>query len=87
MNMNHTSATTAGGIAGGSAVSPELLSVRDLATLLGRCSTRHLYRLVDTGRMPAPVRLGRLVRWRRAEVLEWIANGCPPVRVAKGAAR
>ena len=70
-----------------SAVSAELLSVRDVAALLGGCSTRHLYRMVDAGRMPRPLKLGGLVRWRRAEVLEWISDGCPPVRTARGAAR
>jgi len=66
-------------------VSAELLSVRDVAALLGGCSTRHLYRLVDAGRMPPPVKLGGLTRWRRAEILNWIKAGCPPVRVAKEA--
>ncbi len=68
-------------------VSAELLSARDVAALLGRCSTRHLYRMVDAGRMPRPIKLGGLVRWRRDELLDWIAAGCPSVRVAKGAAR
>jgi len=68
-------------------VSAELLSVRDVAALLGRCSTRHLYRMADVGRMPRPIKLGGLVRWRRAELMDWLDNGCPPVRSAKGAAR
>jgi len=54
----------------------ELLDVRRVAALLD-CSTRHVYRLADAGRMPRPVRLGSLVRWRRAELEEWIAAGCP----------
>lgn len=61
---------------------PELISVRAVAALLGGCSTRHLYRLVDAGRMPPPLRLGGLVRWRRNDVLEWIAGGCPPVSMS-----
>jgi len=65
----------------------ELLDVRAVATLLGGCSVRHVFRMADGGRMPKPVRLGSLVRWRRAEVLEWIANGCQPILSAKGAAR
>jgi excisionase family DNA binding protein len=44
------------------------------------CSTRHIYRLSDAGRMPAPYRLGALVRWNRAEIKQWIAAGCPAVR-------
>ncbi len=48
------------------------------------CSTRTVYRLADAGRLPRPVKLGALVRWRRAEIDEWLAAGCPPVRTAKG---
>jgi excisionase family DNA binding protein len=56
-----------------------LLDVRAVATLLD-CSARHVYRLTDAGRMPPPVRIGALVRWRRADVQEWIDGGCRPVR-------
>lgn len=65
----------------------ELLDVKAVAALLGGCSIRHCYRLADAGRMPRPIKLGVLIRWRRAEVLAWIANGCPPVRNAKGGAK
>lgn len=57
-----------------------LIDVRAVATLLGGCSTRHVHRLSDAGRMPAPIKLGNLVRWRRAELDEWIRAGCPSVR-------
>ena len=49
------------------------------------CSTRHVYRLSDAGKMPAPVKLGALVRWNRAGIEAWIAQGCPAVRSMKGA--
>lgn len=64
-------------------VSAELLDVKMVAALLGGCSLRHVYRLSDAGRMPAPVRLGALVRWRRAELTAWLQGGCQPVRSAK----
>ena len=48
-------------------------------SLLLTCSARHVYRLSDAGLMPAPIRLGSLVRWSREAILEWIAAGCPPV--------
>jgi excisionase family DNA binding protein len=70
-----------------SGVKSELFDVRAVAVLLGGCSVRHVYRLVDSGRMPRPVRLGTLVRWRKAEVMHWISDGCPAVRVAKGTVR
>jgi excisionase family DNA binding protein len=40
-------------------------------------SSRHVRRLLDAGAMPLPIRLGALVRWRRQEILDWIASGCP----------
>jgi excisionase family DNA binding protein len=61
------------------AVEPALLDARAVARLLN-CSWRHVYRMADAGRMPAPVRLGRLIRWDRDSLLRWIAEGCPPVR-------
>lgn len=54
----------------------ELLDVHAVARLL-RCSPRHVRRLADSERMPAPLHLGALVRWPREELLEWIAEGCP----------
>ncbi|MBI4583927.1 MAG: helix-turn-helix domain-containing protein [Planctomycetes bacterium] len=54
-----------------------LLSVRAVGALLS-CSERHVRRLSLSGRMPQPVRIGSLVRWRREEIEEWIAAGCPP---------
>lgn len=44
------------------------------------CSPRHIYRLADAGRMPAPVRLGSLVRWDLDEIDRWIAAGCGSCR-------
>jgi excisionase family DNA binding protein len=58
-----------------------LLDVQAVAQLLA-CSPRHVYRLADSGRMPAPRRLGSLVRWSREELLAWIAGGCRPYRTA-----
>ena len=64
-------------------VGAELLDVRAVAAPLGGCSTRHLYRLADAGRMPRPIKLGTLIRWRRAELMRWIAEDCPPIRSTK----
>ncbi len=57
----------------------ELLDVGAVAALLN-CSSRHVYRLADAGRMPRPVKLGSLVRWSRQSILDWIGRGCRPVR-------
>lgn len=56
-----------------------LLDVRAVAALLD-CSPRHVYRMADAGQLPAPVRLGALVRWRRQDLDAWLADGCRPVR-------
>jgi len=56
-----------------------LLDVKQVAATLN-CSPRHVYRMVDAGRMPAPVRLGALVRWHRSSLDRWLADGCKTVR-------
>jgi excisionase family DNA binding protein len=55
---------------------PALLDLREVAQLL-HCSRRHVQRLAERRCMPNPVRLGTLVRWRRADIDYWIAAGCP----------
>ena len=57
----------------------ELLSLRDSASLCA-ISERHLRRLIDAGRAPKPISLGRAVRIRRAELLAWLNDGCPAIR-------
>ncbi|WP_390621881.1 helix-turn-helix transcriptional regulator [Crateriforma conspicua] len=63
-----------------------MLSVDEVAEELN-CSTRHVRRLYDAGRMPKPIRLGTLVRWPRGEIESWIADGCPNVRNANKGGR
>lgn len=53
-----------------------LLSARHLAKLLN-VSVRQIWRLAATGRLPHYVRLGGSVRWKNAEIVEWIEKGCP----------
>jgi len=53
-----------------------MLTVHELAALL-HCSTRTIYRLTANGRIPEPCRLGSLLRWPRAQIEAWIAEGCP----------
>jgi excisionase family DNA binding protein len=61
----------------------EMLSVQAVARMLG-CSSRHVYRLADRGAMPPPVKLGALVRWPRAAIEAWVAEGCPSCRKGGG---
>jgi excisionase family DNA binding protein len=67
------------GLSSPDALTVHLLDVRVVAGLLD-CSPRHVYRLRDSGRMPPPVKLGGLVRWRRSDIDEWIDGGCRPIR-------
>ena len=61
----------------------ELLDDQAVAAMLD-CSPRHVYRLSDAGKLPRPLKLGALVRWNRAVILEWINAGCPSVRNSRG---
>jgi excisionase family DNA binding protein len=53
-----------------------LVDAKEAAGLC-RISESMLYKLNAEGRMPAPVRIGSLMRWRRREILDWIDSGCP----------
>lgn len=61
----------------------ELLSAAEAAEMAG-VARRSWWRYVSSGKAPAPVRLGGAVRWRRSELSEWIAAGCPRVRKEVG---
>lgn len=55
-----------------------LISADEVAQMLS-ISTRTVWRLLSTGKMVQPIRIGGSVRWRLDEVKEWINNGCPVV--------
>lgn len=59
-----------------------MFTAHDVARLLA-CSPRTVYRLADAGRMPAAIRLGSLIRWPRAAIEAWIAEGCPAGRAPR----
>ena len=48
----------------------------EAAKLLG-ISERHLWALNTSARLPRPIRLGRSVRWNRAELEAWLVAGAP----------
>lgn len=55
-----------------------LMSAADLAEEF-RVSTRTIRRLDQEGRLPRGIRIGhRARRWRRAEIVAWVAVGGPP---------
>ncbi len=51
----------------------ELLTAADLCSML-KLDARTLRVLRHEGRVPEPIKLGRSLRWRRAEVEAWIAG-------------
>lgn len=58
-------------------VTAALLAADEVAQLLA-VSPKSVRRMDLVGRLPRPVRLGRAVRWRHEEILDWVAAGCPP---------
>ena len=57
----------------------ELLRADEVGALFFGCSRSTVYSWLSDGWLPRPVRLaGHKNRWRRVELLDWIAAGCPP---------
>jgi excisionase family DNA binding protein len=60
-------------------VPPELLKSAEVAQMLS-IGTRTLWRWSRSGKMPRPIRIADgTVRFRRAEIQDWIAAGCPRI--------
>ena len=70
----------------GESLESALLTVSDVAVIL-ICSSRTVRRLADAGMMPVPLRLNSLLRWRRADIDEWIAAGCRSCRPSRRAGK
>jgi len=58
------------------------VDAKGMAQLLN-CSPRTVRRLADSGRMPAPIRLGRLARWNSETLRSWITEGCPSCKTGR----
>jgi predicted DNA-binding transcriptional regulator AlpA len=77
--------TTQSSAMGAVSPTPELLDLRAVSRMT-TISPRHLRRMADAGMMPRPVRIGRLLRFRRSTgdamtgIAEWITAGCPRCR-------
>ena len=55
---------------------PLAIDARGVGQLL-QVSTRTVWRLDSAGKLPASVRVGGRPRWRRQELEQWVAAGCP----------
>ncbi len=57
-------------------VDVQMVTVSDVAAML-QCGERTVHRMIETASIPAPVRIGRLIRWPKAKLTQWIDDGCP----------
>lgn len=56
--------------------SKSLLDVNAVCAKLGGISPATVYRMVDRGELPEPIRLGpRLTRWQATDIDDYIRNG------------
>lgn len=55
---------------------PLMMTVADLAAELQVCE-KTIRRFDIEGRIPEPNRVGRLLRWPRQMIIDWIAAGSP----------
>lgn len=53
-----------------------MITARQLAVIL-QVSKRQVWRMLSARRVPQPIRVGSVVRWRMADIEQWIADGCP----------
>ena len=54
----------------------QLWNIKQVKMVTG-LSERTLWRLNDSGKLPAPLRIGHSVRWRKSDILQWIEMGTP----------
>ncbi len=52
-----------------------LLDARGAAALL-MVSESFFYRMHRAGKTPPAIKIGSLMRWKRSDLMEWIARGC-----------
>lgn len=86
MSVAHAAAERIGGPESRAVAMATHVDADACASRLG-ISKRHWLRMVDAGKAPQPVRLGRLVRWSLSSLAEWEEGGCKPLRAAGKAVR
>ena len=65
-------------------VQPMLVTARELATMLA-IGERTLWRLLASGKLVEPVKIGGATRWRVEDVETWIEAGCPALESRQNA--
>lgn len=63
-------------------ISEQMLRVGDIARKL-RCSSRQVHRLVVAGGIPAPHRIGGMLRWSPTVIQHWVDTGCAAIQEVK----
>lgn len=53
-----------------------LLPVGEVAAMLS-LSERTIWRMRTDGEMPAPITVGKSIRWRKSDIDRWLRAGCP----------
>lgn len=53
-----------------------LADAKEAAAICGM-SRAAWYKHLSAGKIPRPVKIGSLTRWRRQELMDWIDAGCP----------
>ena len=66
--------------------SEKLICVKEVSAKIG-CCPRQFARLADSGRAPWGCKIGRMRRWRLAEIDAWILAGCCPMGVKNESTR
>jgi len=64
-------------------IEPLVVTAKQLAIML-QVSKRTLFRMRSAGRLPSPMRVGGIVRWRLEDVQNWISAGCPEIKPVAG---
>ena len=57
-----------------------LIDANELANML-TISKRTVWRWLSAGRIPRPAIDGHTKRWVKDEILAWVRNGCPVLKV------
>jgi len=83
MSKSNHIKTTVEGVVGPEKAQAKLQDV-DAVDALYADLRRHIYRQSDAGKMPAPVKVVKLDRWSRQDIMNWITAGCSTVRTTEG---
>jgi len=56
-----------------------LLKAQELAEMLS-VSTRHIWRMKASGKLPRAIEIGKCVRWKLLDISNWLSMGCPSMK-------